>query len=59
MWKLVIPALAVALTGCGGGGGGGPAHERHRTPPDGGGGSPGASRKGPPLVRLPPAARPQ
>jgi len=23
MWKLVIPALAVALTGCGGGGGGG------------------------------------
>ena len=22
MWKLVIPALAVALTGCGGGGGG-------------------------------------
>ena len=21
MWKLVIPALAVALTGCGGGGG--------------------------------------
>jgi len=25
MWKLVIPALAVALTGCGGGGGGGSA----------------------------------
>jgi len=32
MWKLVIPALAVALTGCGGGGGGGGSSANDNTP---------------------------